>query len=69
MPYYDFQCEDCKTLMTVKLSVKDLENTKSVQCPNCNSVNTKRYFQPIAINHSKKEKEFMGCGQDCQCVH
>lgn len=69
MPYYDFLCEDCKTITTIKLSVKELEYKKNIICKNCNSQNTKRYFQPIAIHHSINKKEFVGCGENCQCVN
>lgn len=69
MPYYDFLCEDCKKITTIKLSVKELENTINITCKNCNSQNTKRYFQPVAINQSKKEREFVGCGENCRCIN
>ncbi len=68
MPYYDFECLDCKTITTIKLSVKDLENNTIVYCKKCNSINTKRYFQPVAIGiNPSKEKEINGCGEHCQC--
>ncbi|GIX40291.1 MAG: hypothetical protein KatS3mg129_0024 [Leptospiraceae bacterium] len=68
MPYYDFECLDCKKISTVKLSVKDIEEGKKVECKYCHSYNTQRYFQPIAVNTSSNSKEeFQGCGEHCKC--
>lgn len=67
MPYYDFRCEDCNTVTTVKLSLKELENKPEIECKHCKSKNTKRYYQPISITTSPKKQEFMGCGNNCQC--
>jgi len=68
MPYYDFECLDCKNITTIKLSVKDIENSVKVKCNQCNSYNTQRYFQPIAVNTSlQNQKEYIGCGEHCRC--
>lgn len=68
MPYYDFECQVCKNITTVKMSLKDLEEGKKAECSFCHSKNTKRYFQPVAVNTvSSKEQEFQGCGEHCRC--
>jgi len=68
MPYYDFECLDCKNITTIKLSVKDIENGVKVKCNQCNSYNTQRYFQPIAVNTSvHNQKEYIECGEHCRC--
>ncbi len=40
MPRYDFECSDCDVVFEEKVSLADLE--KAVECPLCESLNTKR---------------------------
>lgn len=71
MPYYDYQCSDCGAIQTIKLTIKEIEDKKSVICNQCNSMNTKRYFKPVAISSSNNihaNAEFTGCGNHCSCI-
>ncbi len=70
MPYYDYQCSDCGTIQTIKLTIKEIEENKPIICNECNSINIKRYYKPIAITSSSTEKnfEFKRCGNHCSCI-
>ncbi len=70
MPYYDYHCENCGTIQTVKRTIKEIEENTPVPCNYCDSTNTKRYYKPVAItttSHSNSYTENVQCCHHCNC--
>jgi len=40
MPRYDFECSDCDVVFEEKVSLA--ESDKTIECPLCNNINTKK---------------------------
>jgi len=40
MPFYEFQCKDCKTTYDVRASIKEKEAGLHPECPKCHSVHS-----------------------------
>ena len=72
MPYYDYKCDDCQSVVEVKLSLAQKESGLSVKCTECNSVNTHQLFAAVAVGSSDRlpERSFSSggpCGSACGC--
>ena len=53
MSSYEFQCEDCKHVFTVSMTIKERE-TQKVACPKCKGTNVKWFPTPFFAVTSKK---------------
>jgi len=42
MPFYAFQCEQCKEAFEVRASIKEREAGLQPECPNCHSLQAKQ---------------------------
>ncbi len=40
MPFYEFQCDDCKTHYDVRASIKEKEAGLHPECPQCHSTHS-----------------------------
>ena len=49
MPYYDYQCQECNAVMEIRLSISQKEQNVAVNCPECNSGNTKQVFKTVTV--------------------
>ena len=49
MPYYDFECKDCGSVMTVKASISDKEAGLNVNCSSCGSKKTEQVFKEMTV--------------------
>ena len=71
MPYYDYQCQDCKTDIEVKASISEKDQGLEVSCPECSSKNTAQvYKSPAFIGSSASSGSAPSggsCGEGCGC--
>lgn len=54
MPAYEFKCNKCEKVFSLKISVSDYDRKKTYSCPNCGSTDTKRIFSRFTAVTSKK---------------
>lgn len=46
MPEYDFECGGCEETVSIRATIKEMEN--GLSCPKCSSRDLRRVFKPIA---------------------
>lgn len=54
MPEYEFECMQCHAEFTERMSFREHDQRKQVQCPKCNSKNVKQVITPAFARTSKK---------------
>ncbi len=57
MPFYDFQCETCHTVFTVRATIKEKEANLKPTCPQCQSKAVKQIITAGLLLHSSGGKE------------
>lgn len=72
MPFYDYQCDDCKTEISVKATVSAKEEGLEVSCPKCGSQKTHQLFNSMAFigagsKQSSSDRPIGPCGNACGC--
>ena len=75
MPFYDYECKDCKTSIEVKASISEKTAGLTVACPNCGSENTEQAFRSLAFTGATVGQDQPGtipgvnaaCGSACGC--
>lgn len=79
MPYYDFTCNDCRSVTSVKASIDEKEKGLEVQCEKCGSTNTEQAFLCVSVGSGRSSRSGAGretapasigpCGHACNCAH
>ncbi len=76
MPYYDYQCDDCRGITQVKASMSEHAAGLEVACGECESTQTKQVFKAMAFVNSGAAgatKEFRPpegpCSNACACYN
>ena len=53
MPTYEYQCQNCKKVFTVVMSISEYEKGK-VKCPKCGKGRVKQQITQFMVQTSKK---------------
>ena len=53
MPYYDYECSQCRKTFTVKMSYEE-HGRKRVKCPKCGTRKVEQVVTPVMAKTSKK---------------
>lgn len=53
MPVYEYECQACRHVFTVTLSVKQ-HDEKTAKCPQCGSANLQQLLSGISAKTSRK---------------
>ena len=51
MPFYEFQCKDCKTTYDVRASIKEKEAGLHPECPHCHSIHSHQVISAGLVLH------------------
>ena len=62
MPRYDFECSDCDVVFEEKVSLAELD--KAVECPLCQSMDTKKSIGIPMIFKKKNSQSSNGISQN-----
>ncbi len=54
MPLYEFRCEKCNEVFTLKMSVEERQKKKTFKCPKCNGRKVKPVYSSFSAITSKK---------------
>jgi putative FmdB family regulatory protein len=54
MPYYDFECTQCRKTFTEKQTFAEHDRHRRIKCPKCGSTKVKRLLSAAFAKTSKK---------------
>ena len=54
MPLYEYECRKCKKKFTTILLLSELEKSKHVRCPRCESTDVRKLIEPFFAVTAKK---------------
>ena len=54
MPLYDYECRKCRKKFSVILRMSELDKTRPVRCPKCESRDVHKLIEPFFAVTAKK---------------
>lgn len=78
MPFYDFRCTHCDTVIEVKAGIGEKERGLAVACPQCESMDMEQVYKSMSFLSSGSQKNSAPvpsgrpsgpCGSACGCFH
>lgn len=77
MPFYDYRCTNCETVLEVKAGISEKERGLDLSCPECASKDMEQVYKSMAFVSSGARSESVPsfqkpsgpCGSACGCFN